>query len=153
MRELAVGAKSARVTGRCFSLLLVDLLEDVFEATVVLLQDGVLGAEVERPAFGQSHLEGAVGKVPDGLVCIVHPQGYTPCAWTDIQTPIYTSGMVHSHMLCNVFIMLVWTNTEEGLEKKSLLVVITQPFKVSVSSEVGLQIKQVNSYNITETNR
>lgn len=64
-------------------VLFVDLLEDVFEATVVLLQDGVLGAEVQRPAFGQTHLEGAVGKVPDGLICIVHPHGYTTCAWTD----------------------------------------------------------------------
>lgn len=63
-------------------LLLVDLLEDVFEATIVLLQNSVLGAEVERPGFRQSHLEGAVGKVSDGLVCIVHPQGYTTCAWT-----------------------------------------------------------------------
>lgn len=39
------------------SLLLVDLLKDVFEATIVLLQDGVLGAQVQRPAFGQTHLE------------------------------------------------------------------------------------------------
>ena len=65
------------------SLLLVDLLKDVFEATIVLLQDGVLGAQVQRPAFGQTHLEWTVGKVPDGLICIVHPHGNTTCAWTD----------------------------------------------------------------------
>lgn len=65
------------------SLLLVDLLKDVFEATIVLLQDGVLGAQVQRPAFGQTHLEWAVGEVPDGLICIVHPHGNTTCAWTD----------------------------------------------------------------------
>lgn len=62
------------------ALLLIDFLEDVFEATIILLQDGVLGAKVQRPAFGQSHLEGAVGKVPDGLICVVHSQGNTTCA-------------------------------------------------------------------------
>ena len=62
------------------SLLLVDLLEDVLEAPVVLLEDGVLGAEVHRPAFQQSHLEGAVGEVPDGFIRVVHPHRYTPCA-------------------------------------------------------------------------
>ncbi len=71
------------------SLLLIDLLEDVFKATVILLQDGVLGAEVQRPAFGQTHLEGAVGKVSDRLVCIVHPHGNTTGAWTDRQTDIH----------------------------------------------------------------
>lgn len=62
------------------SLLLVDLLEYVFEAAVVLLQDGVFGAEVERPAFGQSNLEGAVSKISDGLICVVHSQSHTACA-------------------------------------------------------------------------
>lgn len=59
------------------NLLLVDLLEDVFEASVILLEDGVLGAEVQRPAFNQAHLEGAVGKVPNGTVSVVHPQSHT----------------------------------------------------------------------------
>lgn len=68
-------------------LLLVDLLEDVFEATVVLFQDGVLGAEVQRPAFGQGHLEGAVSEIPDGLVRVVHSHGNTTGAWKD--TEIY----------------------------------------------------------------
>lgn len=74
-------------------LLLVDLLEDVFEATVILLEDGVFGAEVKRPPFGQTHLEGAVGKVPDGLVCVVHSQGHTTRAWSHTFTYI--------HQVCN----------------------------------------------------
>lgn len=60
-------------SGRLVSL--VDVLEDVLEAAVVLLEDGVLGAEVQRPAFDQGHLEGAVRKVLDGLVRVVHPHG------------------------------------------------------------------------------
>jgi len=62
-------------------VLLVDFLEDVFEAPIVLLQDGVLGAQVERPALGQAHPEGAVRKVPDGAVRVVHSQGHAPATW------------------------------------------------------------------------
>lgn len=69
-------------------LLLIDLLEDVFETTVILLQDGVLGAQVQRPGFRQSHLEGAVSKVPDGTISIVHSHSYTTSAWRDIQTHV-----------------------------------------------------------------
>lgn len=64
---------------------LVDVLEDVLEAAVVLLEDGVLGAQVQRPAFGQRHLEGAVRKVSDGLVRVVHPHGHAAGAWADAQ--------------------------------------------------------------------
>lgn len=60
----------------CGDLLLIDFLKDVFEATIVFLEDGVFGAEVERPGFGQRHLEGAVSKVADGLVRVVHAQSY-----------------------------------------------------------------------------
>ena len=45
----------------------IDLLEDVFESPVILLQDGVLCAEVEWPALLQSKLKRAVGKVRDAL--------------------------------------------------------------------------------------
>lgn len=86
--------------GECLSkracalfLLLVDLLEDVFEATVILFQDGVLGAEVQRPAFGQGHLEGAVSKIPDGLVRVVHSHGNTTSAWKDTEVyAVYTGN-------------------------------------------------------------
>lgn len=93
------------------SLLLVDLLEDVFEATVILLQDGVLGAEVQRPGFGQSHLEGAVCKVPDRLICIVHPHSDTTCAWTDTKIYIkyntFTYAVQHHHIQMNILYICV----------------------------------------------
>lgn len=69
-------------------LLIVDFFEDVFEAAIILLQDGVLGTQVQRPAFAQSNLEGAVGKVPDRLVRIIHPHGYTTSTFIDTETNI-----------------------------------------------------------------
>lgn len=48
-------------------LLLVNLLEDVFEAAVVGLQDGVLGAHVQRPLLLDGVLEAAVSESPDRL--------------------------------------------------------------------------------------
>lgn len=46
---------------------LVDVLEDVFEAPVVGLEDGVLGAHVQRPLLLDGILEAAVSKSTDGL--------------------------------------------------------------------------------------
>ena len=71
-----------------FPVLFVDLLEDVFEAPVVFLQDGVLGAQVERPAFGDAHLEGAVCEVLDGTVSVVHPQGHPTGFWRQRQRDV-----------------------------------------------------------------
>lgn len=48
-------------------LLLVDVLENVFEASIVGLEDGVLGAHVQRPPFLDGILEAAVSKSTDGL--------------------------------------------------------------------------------------
>ena len=48
-------------------LLVVDFLEDVFEATIVSLENGVLGAHVERPALHECVLETGVSKTSDGL--------------------------------------------------------------------------------------
>jgi len=52
-------------------LLLVDLLEDVLEATIVLLQDGVLGAHVQGKTLQESHLERGVGEATDGVISVV----------------------------------------------------------------------------------
>lgn len=71
---------------KCVRILLIDLLENVLESSIILLQNGVLGAEVQRPAFHQSHLKGAVSKVPDGFVRIVHPQCHAASAYTQICT-------------------------------------------------------------------
>jgi hypothetical protein len=50
----------------------VDDLEDVLEATVVSLQDGVLGAQVQRPLLLQSIDEAGTSEGLDGLVSVVH---------------------------------------------------------------------------------
>lgn len=48
-------------------ILIKDLLEDVLEAPVVGLEDGVLSAQVERPLLLDGVLEAAVCKARDGL--------------------------------------------------------------------------------------
>jgi len=56
---------AASIEGGMQKHLLVDLLEDVLEATVIRLQNGVLGAEIQRQATAQRVLEGGVGEVDD----------------------------------------------------------------------------------------
>lgn len=48
-------------------LLVKDLLEDVLETPVIGLQNGVLGAQVERPLLLDRVLEAAVRKARNGL--------------------------------------------------------------------------------------
>lgn len=55
----------------------VELLEDVLEAAIVLLKDGVLGAHVQRVVLVKSKLEGGVGKATDRLVGVVLGLGNT----------------------------------------------------------------------------
>lgn len=50
---------------------LVDLLEDVLEAAIILLQDGVLGAHVQGERLAQRELETGMGKSGDGLVGVI----------------------------------------------------------------------------------
>lgn len=52
-------------------ILLVDFLEDVLESAIVLLENGVLGAHVERQTLQQSHPEAGVGEASDRLVSVV----------------------------------------------------------------------------------
>lgn len=53
-------------------ILFIDVLEDILEAAIVFLEDGVFGGHVERHLFGKGHLETAVGKPTDGVVGVVH---------------------------------------------------------------------------------
>jgi len=57
-------------------ILLINLLEDVFKAAIVLLQDGIFGAQVQWPALHQGLVEAGVGKAPDGFIGVVHGQGH-----------------------------------------------------------------------------
>lgn len=50
-----------------YILLLKDVLEDVFEAAIIGLEDGVLGAHVERPPLLDRILKAAMSKATDGL--------------------------------------------------------------------------------------
>lgn len=52
-------------------VLLVNLLEDVLEAAVVLLEDGVLGGHVHGQLEGEGVLEGGVGEAGDALGRVV----------------------------------------------------------------------------------
>lgn len=52
-------------------LRVVQLLEDVLEAAIVLLEDGVLGAHVQGQLLVQGQLERGVRKACDGLVRVV----------------------------------------------------------------------------------
>ena len=67
----ALGIKFLLVVG------LEDLLEDVLEAAIVLLQDSVLGAHVERKALSQGKLETGVGKAANRLIGVVLSLGNT----------------------------------------------------------------------------
>jgi len=50
---------------------LIDLLEDVLKPAIVLLQDGVLGGQIQGQALGDGQLEGGVREARDGLVGVV----------------------------------------------------------------------------------
>jgi hypothetical protein len=94
---------------------LVDLLEDVLEATVVRLQDGVLGRKVHGPLLVQRVLEAAVRKVTDRLQqinhstqCNVSTKSSAAAAAAGAATAIdvnkaarvldtYSIGVVHAH--------------------------------------------------------
>lgn len=55
----------------------VELLEDILETAIVLLEDGVLGAHVERELLVNGKLERSVGETSDGLVGVVLSLGNT----------------------------------------------------------------------------
>merc|ERR1711976_452828 len=61
-------------------LTFINLLEDILEASIILLQDCVLCAHVQRPFLVKSIFEAAVCKISDGLVCVVHGQGHATSA-------------------------------------------------------------------------
>lgn len=58
-------------------LVVVDLLEDVLEAAIVLLQDGVLGAHVQGQALEKSQLERGMSEATDGVIRVVLSLGNT----------------------------------------------------------------------------
>lgn len=57
---------------RCLIFALVDFLKYIFEASVVLFQDSVLGAQVERIVAPKCILKAGLCKLGDRRVCVVH---------------------------------------------------------------------------------
>ena len=53
---------------------LIHLLEDILEATIVLLEDSVLGGQIARVVSGKSVLHAGVGKASDRLISVVHSE-------------------------------------------------------------------------------
>ena len=51
-------------------ILLEDILEDILESAVVLLENGVLGAHVERETLDEGQLEAGVGEAADGVISV-----------------------------------------------------------------------------------
>ena len=58
-------------------VLLENLLEEVLEAAIILLENGVLGAHVQRQLLHESHLEAGVRKATDRVIRVVLRQGNT----------------------------------------------------------------------------
>ena len=56
-----------------FEFSLVDMLEQLKEAAVILLEDRVLGAQIHRPAKVQTVVQRGAGEVDDGFIKVVHP--------------------------------------------------------------------------------
>jgi hypothetical protein len=68
--------------------LFINFLEDILETTIILLQDGVLGAHVQGHVFGKSHLETTVSETLDGIVGVVHGHTYTTIFRVVIDVPL-----------------------------------------------------------------
>merc|ERR1712168_452019 len=62
-------------------VLLKDVFKDIFESTIILFQDGVLRAHVERPLFADSIHKTTVSKISDCLVSVVHPHVDSTCSF------------------------------------------------------------------------
>lgn len=60
-------------------VLVVEFLEDIFEPSIVFLEDGVLRGEVERIVPVQGELETAVGEGMDRIIMVEHHHGDTRC--------------------------------------------------------------------------
>jgi len=58
---------------RLLVILFINFLKDILESTILFLQDGILGAEIQGPLLFQGEMEATVRKIANGLIGIVHP--------------------------------------------------------------------------------
>ena len=104
-----------------------DLLEEVLEATVVSLQDCVLGAEIQGPLLLKSVFEATLGKSKDRLVGVVHAHGH-PTAWEvedgigDVGTAVLrgegdlqVASTLHHKVSCLVLVSMGMTTNHNRL--------------------------------------
>lgn len=106
---------------------LEDLLEEVFEVAVVLLEDGVLGAEHEGHFPHECVGEGLVGEVDDGLVGVVHAETNTALAsevedgsadWSAVvgsEDELELSRLVELHVLALVLVSIGVPADDDGV--------------------------------------
>jgi hypothetical protein len=57
--------------------LFVNFLEDILEAAIVLLKNGVLGAQIKRIVSLKSKLETGMSKLSDRFVGVVHAEHHS----------------------------------------------------------------------------
>src|SRR5690606_8802596 len=60
-----------------FVMFFVNLLENIFETSVISFQNRIFRRKIQRPLFGQSHLERGMRKSVNRLVGIVHRHCHT----------------------------------------------------------------------------
>lgn len=61
----------------CFVLLVVNSFKGVFESTIVFLQNGVFGGQVQRVFSGKGKFEAAMSEFFNTFVSIVHSEAYS----------------------------------------------------------------------------
>eukprot|EP00128_Syssomonas_multiformis_P014375 Colp12_sorted_trinity150504_noHs@5349 len=83
----AVLVPDALLLERLLVLLVVNLGENVTETTVILFQNGVLGAKVQRPALVESEGKAAVRKPNNRLFSVVHSKTNTAVLGVVVHLP------------------------------------------------------------------
>lgn len=103
------------------------LLEDVSEVAIILLQDRVLGSEIDGHVPGKGISERLIGKVHNRLIGVVHCQSYTslPCEFEHLSSdglPILRSEhhlqlpwLVHLHVLALILITIRVSSNHDGV--------------------------------------
>jgi len=82
-------------------VLLVDLVEDILESTVVTLKDGVLGGKLERISSVERVLEASPSESGNGLVCVVHSHDGASSVFEGVHCLFV--GTVSASIIRNVF--------------------------------------------------
>ena len=55
----------------------IDFFEQILEAAIIGLEDGVLGRQIHRPLAGKTIVEAGLGEIADRIIQVVHAHGDT----------------------------------------------------------------------------